>query len=42
MPIARQFKPEFVLISAGFDCHFRDPLGGMRVTEQAFSRWRGE
>jgi acetoin utilization deacetylase AcuC-like enzyme len=36
MPIARQFKPEFVLISAGFDCHYRDPLGGMRVTEQGF------
>jgi len=36
MPIARQFKPEFILISAGFDCHFRDPLGGMRVTEGGF------
>jgi acetoin utilization deacetylase AcuC-like enzyme len=36
MPIARQFKPEFVLISSGFDCHFRDPLGGMRVTENGF------
>jgi acetoin utilization deacetylase AcuC-like enzyme len=36
MPIARQFKPEFVLVSSGFDCHFRDPLGGMRVTENGF------
>jgi acetoin utilization deacetylase AcuC-like enzyme len=36
MPIARQFNPEFVLISAGFDCHYRDPLGGMRVTERGF------
>jgi acetoin utilization deacetylase AcuC-like enzyme len=36
MPIARQFKPEFILISSGFDCHFRDPLGGMRVTEGGF------
>ena len=36
MPIARQFQPEFVLVSAGFDCHFRDPLGGMRVTERGF------
>jgi len=36
LPIARQFKPEFVLISAGFDCHFRDPLGGMRITEDGF------
>lgn len=36
MPIARQYEPEFILISAGFDCHFRDPLGGMRVTESGF------
>jgi acetoin utilization deacetylase AcuC-like enzyme len=36
MPIARQFNPEFVLISSGFDCHYRDPLGGMRVTERGF------
>jgi acetoin utilization deacetylase AcuC-like enzyme len=36
MPIAYQFKPEFVLISSGFDCHYRDPLGGMRVTEAGF------
>jgi acetoin utilization deacetylase AcuC-like enzyme len=36
MPIARQFQPEFVLVSAGFDAHFRDPLGGMRITEGGF------
>lgn len=36
MPIARQFQPEFVLISAGFDGHHRDPLGGMRLTEDGF------
>ncbi len=36
IPIARRFNPEFVLVSAGFDCHYRDPLGGMRVTEAGF------
>jgi acetoin utilization deacetylase AcuC-like enzyme len=36
VPIGRQFKPEFILVSAGFDCHFRDPLGAMRVTEEGF------
>lgn len=35
-PICRQFEPEFVLISAGFDAHARDPLGGMVVTEEGF------
>ncbi len=36
-PICRQFDPEFVLISAGFDAHVRDPLGGLHVTEEGFS-----
>ena len=35
-PICRQFEPEFVLISAGFDAHARDPLGGMTVTAEGF------
>jgi len=26
-PVARQYRPEFILISSGFDAHFRDPLG---------------
>jgi len=37
-PIAHQFAPEFVLISAGFDAHARDPLGGLEVTEAGFDR----
>ncbi len=32
LPIARQFRPDFVLVSAGFDCDGRDPLGGLDVT----------
>jgi acetoin utilization deacetylase AcuC-like enzyme len=32
MPIARQFAPDFVLVSAGFDCDGRDPLGGLEVS----------
>ncbi|MGE0822870.1 MAG: histone deacetylase [Candidatus Binatia bacterium] len=36
-PICRQFNPEFVLISAGFDAHVRDPLGGMEVSEEGFA-----
>lgn len=32
-PVLREFEPDFLLVSAGFDCHHRDPLGGMRVTE---------
>jgi len=36
-PVVRQFRPEFILVSSGFDAHFRDPLGGMRVTEGGFA-----
>lgn len=36
-PIANQFRPEFVLVSAGFDAHRADPLGGMAVTERGFA-----
>jgi acetoin utilization deacetylase AcuC-like enzyme len=30
------YRPNAILLSAGFDAHRRDPLGGMRVTEQAY------
>jgi acetoin utilization deacetylase AcuC-like enzyme len=35
-PILRQFAPDFVLISAGFDSDHRDPLDGMMVTPAGF------
>jgi acetoin utilization deacetylase AcuC-like enzyme len=37
LPIAEQLKPDFVIVSAGFDPHRADPLGGMRVTERGFA-----
>jgi acetoin utilization deacetylase AcuC-like enzyme len=36
LPIGRAFKPQFIMVSAGFDCHWRDPLGEMQVTEDGF------
>jgi acetoin utilization deacetylase AcuC-like enzyme len=36
-PIADRFQPEFVLVSAGFDAHVADPLGGMTVTEEGYA-----
>lgn len=36
-PIATQFDPDLVLVSAGFDIYERDPLGGMRVTPAGFA-----
>jgi len=31
-----KFSPELILISAGFDAHINDPLGGMSVTDNGF------
>ena len=31
----RAFKPDILLISAGYDLHEDDPLGPMRVTSQS-------
>lgn len=36
-PIALEFDPELILVSAGFDIYQNDPLGGMRVTTQGFA-----
>jgi acetoin utilization deacetylase AcuC-like enzyme len=35
-PIALEYRPELVLVSAGFDPYFNDPLGGMQVTGDGF------
>jgi acetoin utilization deacetylase AcuC-like enzyme len=37
LPAANAYRPQLVLISAGFDAHARDPLGGMRLTEEGFA-----
>lgn len=31
-PVADVYKPQFVLVSAGFDCHFSDPLTNLGLT----------
>lgn len=36
-PRAAQFGPDFVIISAGFDAHKDDPIGGMQVTAKGFA-----
>jgi len=36
-PAALKFKPELILVSAGFDIYMDDPLGGMRVTPEGFA-----
>jgi acetoin utilization deacetylase AcuC-like enzyme len=38
MPVLTQFKPELILLSAGFDAHVDDPLGGMRLSTDQLGR----
>lgn len=35
-PVALEFGPELVIVSAGFDPYIKDPLGGMEVTSKGF------
>jgi acetoin utilization deacetylase AcuC-like enzyme len=41
-PIALEYKPEFILVSAGFDTYEDDPLGGMRITSLGFASLAAE
>ncbi len=36
-PVVEAYRPTLLIVSAGFDPHERDPLGGMRVTAGAFA-----
>ncbi|MEM1365295.1 MAG: histone deacetylase family protein [Pseudomonadota bacterium] len=36
LPQLRAFAPDMILISAGFDAHHQDPLGGLKVAEADF------
>lgn len=36
-PILDQYAPQLILVSAGFDAHFRDPLAGLIVTNAGYS-----
>jgi acetoin utilization deacetylase AcuC-like enzyme len=36
-PVAMRYQPQLVLVSAGFDAHAADPLGGMRATHEGFA-----
>jgi acetoin utilization deacetylase AcuC-like enzyme len=37
LPAGRSFRPDLVIVSAGFDAHARDPLAEMAATEQGFA-----
>jgi acetoin utilization deacetylase AcuC-like enzyme len=36
-PVLEEFRPELVLVSAGYDAHERDPLASMRMTTEGYA-----
>ncbi|OFW59660.1 MAG: hypothetical protein A2133_00950 [Actinobacteria bacterium RBG_16_64_13] len=40
-PLARAFRPQLVLVSAGYDSQQGDPLGGLRFSQAAFQWMAG-
>jgi acetoin utilization deacetylase AcuC-like enzyme len=41
LPVLEHFAPELLLVSAGFDAHEQDPLGGCRMTARGFAALTG-
>jgi acetoin utilization deacetylase AcuC-like enzyme len=41
VPVADRFAPDLVLVSAGFDAHQEDPLGGMKLTDDGYASMMG-
>jgi acetoin utilization deacetylase AcuC-like enzyme len=37
LPALREFRPDFILISAGFDAHWEDPLANLEFTDEDFA-----
>jgi acetoin utilization deacetylase AcuC-like enzyme len=37
LPRLRDFRPELIVISAGFDAHYRDPLANINLAEEDFA-----
>lgn len=37
-PVVRRYRPQLILVAAGFDAHYRDPLGRTRLTEKSY-KW---
>ena len=38
VPAVEEHRPSLVLVSAGFDAHERDPIGGMRLVDESYGR----
>ncbi len=37
LPVLEEYQPQLLIVSAGFDAHRSDPIGGLEVTERGFA-----
>jgi acetoin utilization deacetylase AcuC-like enzyme len=37
LPALERFRPDFIVVSAGFDAHHRDPLGQLELQDEDFA-----
>jgi acetoin utilization deacetylase AcuC-like enzyme len=37
-PLAQRFRPQFILVSAGYDAHWSDPLASLQLTIAGYAR----
>jgi acetoin utilization deacetylase AcuC-like enzyme len=37
-PIINQYKPQFILVSVGFDCHYADPIGNLYLSAFSYTK----
>ena len=38
LPISKQFKPDIIIMSCGYDSHHQDQLGGLRLTSNFYGK----
>ncbi|MFC1925595.1 histone deacetylase [Chloroflexota bacterium] len=38
VPVAHRFRPQFILVSAGYDAHWKDPIAMMQLSVTGFAR----
>ena len=41
MPVLREFQPDWILVSNGYDAHVRDPLGGLNLESDHYGWMAG-
>jgi acetoin utilization deacetylase AcuC-like enzyme len=41
IPVIRQYKPQFMLISAGLDCHYTDPVASLSLSALCYQKVYG-